>query len=262
MKVFQMFQINWALPAMLAAIMVFPCISSAAIDRVAVASVTGVPRLNGPFQITFGFYNHGNTNALNVTVTNTLPAQFTALSYAAVMGDGVTCTNYGHQIVCAFPFIPPESSGLAAVTVRSAQAGVFTNFTALSRLNQDPNRTNDFLATGIHVEPPVVRMRGFTVLETNATLPVAEIWLEGSNTLTAHVNLVTADNASLAGRSYVPLTNTVVFPPGVTTQLVNVTPHRQRVRRAAPRVLRLRHHHDERGHRSVSHLRHCDPPRR
>jgi len=193
-------------------------------DAEAVASIVGTPRLNTPFQIDFGFVNHGISNsALNVKVTNTAPAEFTLLSFAPLAGEGAACTNYGNEVVCTFPSTPPDAFGRASVTVQSPIAGVFSNRTTISRVLGDFNRTNDSLATAITVSAPVLRMRGFIVPETNATLPVAEIWLEGSNSVPVSVELVTADNGGYAGRSYVPLTNTVIFPPGVTTQQVTVT---------------------------------------
>ena len=87
----------------------FASAAQAVIDREAVAYLPGTPRLNTPFQLNFGFYNHGTTNARNVRVTNTIPTPFLLVSNAIFPGNGIICTNYGRQIVCTFPSTLPES---------------------------------------------------------------------------------------------------------------------------------------------------------
>jgi len=71
---------------------------------------------------------------------------------------------------------------------------------------------------------PLLHVENLSVIEgdsgTNTTL--VPIWLEGPVAQTVSVDYVTSDGTATAGADYLGVSGTLVFPPDVTTQYVQL----------------------------------------
>lgn len=96
-----------------------------------------------PFNYTLQVDNAGSADAVNVSVTDTLPA---GVTYQNASGTGWTCNEAAGVVTCDLPSL--AASGSSSITVQlvspNVAAGtVITNSVSVAAANHDPNLTNN-----------------------------------------------------------------------------------------------------------------------
>jgi uncharacterized repeat protein (TIGR01451 family) len=96
-----------------------------------------------PFNYTLQVDNAGSAEAVNVSLTDTLPA---GVTYQNASGTGWTCNEAGGVVTCDLPSL--VASGGSSVTIQlvapNATSGtVITNSVTVEAANHDPNLTNN-----------------------------------------------------------------------------------------------------------------------
>ena len=96
--------------------------------------------------------NHGQNAATNLTISDTLPAQFEVL--AAFAGNGLTCTNTVSAVQCTAPSLLVGDTRSVVVQVRvvsSAAPGVATNTATVTADSTDPDLANNTDSASIDI---------------------------------------------------------------------------------------------------------------
>jgi uncharacterized repeat protein (TIGR01451 family) len=198
------------------------CLAPNAVDLA--AGVTDVPdpvTVANPLTYTINVTNRGPAGATQVTVTNVMPAGFSFLSGSAPQG----CAEAAGRVLCGLGALASNASAQAVITlIARATPGVVTNVFQVGAAEPDFNQANNRPAAVTTLNLPALFADNATVTEGNSgtTSLVFVVRLNFSNALPVSVAFATSDSSALAGSDYLPASGVLVFPPGLTTQLVAV----------------------------------------
>ncbi|MEY2409547.1 MAG: large repetitive protein [Verrucomicrobiota bacterium] len=181
-----------------------------------VSSVPSTPIVPGvPFAYGLSVSNRGSTTATGVVVTNLLPAGVAFVSSTPAPSFG----SAGSRLVYQLGDLPAATGLSISIVVMPQAVGVLTNVTTVASAATDPD-------TIVLLTPvlPSVSISDGTVTEGNAgtTNAIFALRLSARSSQPVSVNFTVAGGSALAGYDYVPVSGTILFPPGTTNQLVRV----------------------------------------
>lgn len=165
----------------------------------------------GPVTISLTVSNRGSVALSGVMVTNFLPAGLAFASSVPASAGNPQVFNLGTLAARA-------SAGISIVATPQAVA-LLTNVAAVSSATTDASVAELVIAV-----VPALTITDGTVTEGNAgtTNAVFNVRLSARSMLPVTVNFSVADGSAVAGLDYVPVYGTLLFPPGVTNQLLRV----------------------------------------
>jgi pectate lyase len=204
-------------------------------EQALLVAVAGLPSLTiNDVQVTEG--NGGTTNAVFTVRLSAASDQVVTVDYATADGTARAPADYTATAgTLSFPV------GATTRTVSVPVVGDLSdepNETFLVRLSNAVGAlVADAQGTGTIVDddpPPVVSIGDVSVAEgeTGTTLAAFPVSLSAPSGQVVSVTAATADGTAVAGSDYVAGTWTVVFPPGDTTETVNVAVRGDRVSEA------------------------------
>lgn len=166
--------------------------------------------------------NAGPDVATAVTVTNFVPATFSFVSALPSQGSS---SNSGSAVFCDLGDLAPQQFATVVVSVTPILPGSFTNKAVAATTANDTNATNNIATKTGSARVPFVSMMSTNVLEGDSgftNMPFV-IWLENATPQTVSVDFQTQAQSATAGVDFLSTNGTLIFPPGVVTQVVNVT---------------------------------------
>ena len=205
----------------------------------------------GSISYTLAVANAGPSDAVNLTVTDTLPG---GVTFGSASGTGWTCTHAGNASVsCTRPLLAPGASGppITVVVTAPAQATTLTNSAAVGSDTADPrpadnsdSATTDVVASAdlsiVKSGPVTVNAAGavsYTLAVANAgpsdavdvtvteTLPAGVTFVAASGTGWSCANTgdtsVTCSRTALAAGATAPVITVDVTAPAQATSLTN-----------------------------------------
>ena len=167
--------------------------------------------------------NGGPQAAPNVVLTNLLPPGATFLTATTTAG---ACTHENGLTTCALGSMSNAAVASVTVSIAPGQAGTLTNVFGITHQVFDPYLTNN-LATLIHVPPPIplLTIADTAVAEGSSRSPmVFTLTLSTTSTAPIRVFYATANGTALAGPDYDATGGNVVFPAGVRSRTITLSP--------------------------------------
>ncbi len=166
--------------------------------------------------------NTGPLSATAVVVSNQFPAGVSFVSAVASQG---TCINLGAAVRCDLGAI--ASAATLQVTVIPSSGGTLTNRFSVTRGEADANPANNAVALTTTVILTPISIGDLTVTEGDSGTNTAFVpmWLAQPSANTVNVLFDTANGSARSSGTFpdfVGWSGAVVFPPGVTTQLVAI----------------------------------------
>ena len=176
-------------------------------------------------QLVFNFVirNSGPSSATEVVLSNAIPAGLTFISGVASQGSVSTSTNL---FLALLGTLPGGTSATVQLALRAGSASdLATNVARILRREPEAYTPNDLARTILNLLPtPSLTIGDATVQEgdsgqTNVALNV-NLSVPSSRTVT--VAYTSADSSAKGTNDYRPISGTLQFPPGVTSQTVTV----------------------------------------
>jgi len=180
-----------------------------------------VPRVGSDVVLTFTITNAGIGTASSVLLTNILSGDVTVRSVGANQG---ACNNIGNVVSCSLGTLTNHQSVTVTQIIRSSSIGFVTNAALLTSSLIDPDLSNNSLLKIIAINPPLVFSANTSILEgdTGSANALVQLWLSGASSQNVSIDYATANGTAVAGSDYTAVSGTVMFPPGVSTQIVAV----------------------------------------
>jgi uncharacterized repeat protein (TIGR01451 family) len=152
--------------------------------------------------------NLGANNALNVLVSNTLPAGTTFLSTSSSQGSA---SNFNGTVVGDLGTIPAGGSASVNFTVTANTPGLVTNVARASTLSIDGNASNDSIITVVTIADPAPAILAVGATLTGESFSPANAAVDPGETVTLSLTLTNAGSANTTS-----LVATLLAANGVT----------------------------------------------
>ena len=165
--------------------------------------------------------NRGPSVAANPVVTNVLAGDVTIRSATNNFG---TATVLGNQVVFNVNTLTNGRLVTLTLTARPHGFGWFTNSATATSGVFDANLSDNTVSSAILPALPLLHVENFSMTEGDSgtnTVPVP-VWLEGPVAQTISMDYATSDGTATNGVDYLGVSGTLVFPPDVTTQYVQL----------------------------------------
>lgn len=214
-----------------------------AVDSLGVSGTSTVFSVNGPNDLvlsvkdspdpvftgqrltyTLTAFNLGPNSASSVVLTNLLSPRVSFISAASSHG---TCTLVDRTVHCPVGTITPGNPAVISIEVEAGLPGSVTNQAGVVRGETDPVPANNSLVTLTTIIPPTLTIDDATMVEGNSGTNdlgfVLRVFPPTTNVVT--VNFSTFNNTAIGSGTapdYVPTNGTIIFPPGVTNQVLTI----------------------------------------
>ncbi|HEY9171211.1 MAG TPA: Calx-beta domain-containing protein [Verrucomicrobiae bacterium] len=197
------------------------------------ANLPETPRLTVPFTLEIYISNAGPDGTAGVTVTHTVPPGLTLLSarinpfvfpggfWLPIDPTAVVTTN-GNVLQFLIGSIPANSSRRIEIQLAGMVTNRYLTRTVIANMPWElPG--NNALDFPVDVRPHGVVVRGAGVVpEESGGSATFTVELVPSNSVPVTVDYEAVGGTATAGEDFVPVTGSLVFPPGVTIQSVDV----------------------------------------
>ena len=173
------------------------------------------------FTLSYVISNSGPSTASSVSLINKFPPELTLES--TVVPEGASEVQPG-QVLCRIPTLEAGATASVSLNFIGHEPGAFTNRAELVLLTPDSFAGNNIAEDALDVVLPMLVVPDVSISEGNTGTNFANfrIRLSGAIQREVRVHYETLDEGATAGLDYVPITGTLVFPPGVTNRTLSV----------------------------------------
>jgi uncharacterized repeat protein (TIGR01451 family) len=173
-----------------------------------------------PMAYQFIITNTGPSAASGVILTDVLSTNSSFLSALSSQG---TCSVSNGVVTCDLGSLAASARANVTVVAQSLARTVLTNFATIIRSEPDAYVPNNSVRVLTTANFPQVSILDLTNTEPSIiTNMFFNVRLSAPCTLTCSVAYATSDGTATGGLDYQPMSDVVVFPPGITNQTVAV----------------------------------------
>lgn len=182
---------------------------------------TPVVRAGSDLVFTLLLTNRGPSIATNITVTDTFNGDVILQSASNNFG---TATFLGNAATFTVNTLMNGRLVTLSVTAKPHSVGWITNGAGVNAGTYDPIATNDLGGVAVFADLPLLHVSSISVPEgdSGSSLALVPAWLEGPVGSTLGLDYSTVDGTATSGLDYLGGSGTIVFPPGVVTQYIQV----------------------------------------
>ncbi|MBM3845991.1 MAG: hypothetical protein FJ405_06875 [Verrucomicrobia bacterium] len=174
-----------------------------------------------PLSLRFALTNTGPIEARAITWNIRFPPE---LKLQSAAGEGAKSSVAPDGWRFQWDLIPPSSAREIQLTFQPAEPGSYKLLNEIPQTPGDSAPENNFLQLRLDVGFPLVVVQNTTVLEGHSGTSQARfrVRLSGPIQRVVEVDYTTVDAGAVAGFDYQSTQGTLVFPPGVTQQFIEV----------------------------------------
>ena len=175
--------------------------------------------INQTVAYTITVTNNGPFATTGVAVSDTLPAELTYSSHTASQGSYSAATGLWNLPPLA---VNDTETLILTATVNTANATIVNTAVLASSTPGDSNPGNNSASATITVSALPILTIADTAVSENSPTATFTVTLFPAAPFPVSVNYASSDDTAQAGKDYTPAGGSLLFPPGQTTQFIQV----------------------------------------